>query len=302
MLSYQYFPIFIHLNDKMPYLRAGMKTILQKITNDSSQSFACRIYETPQFETSWHKHPEYELILILKGHGTAMIGDYVCDYKVNDVFFMAGNLPHWFRKSHPQMKGAALVIHFTADCWGEGMLQMTEMKTIQSLLQKNNGIQLGKALKKEVSENMQQMYREKGFDKLILLLQCLHKIGHSTQYKTLSEDFNDTGNVVNPVIEKIIDFSFKHYLEKVTLEEVAAIANMSVPNFCRFFKKNIKKTYFDFLRDLRISHACKLLTATTQPILDICYESGYKSWAHFSKQFKEVKLQTPSQYRKTYLS
>ncbi|NLU95344.1 AraC family transcriptional regulator [Chitinophaga sp. Ak27] len=278
-----------------------MKTILQKITNDASQSFACRVYQTPQFETNWHKHVEYELILILKGHGTAMIGDYVCDYSVNDLFFLAGNLPHWFRKNHPKMTGAALVVHFTNDCWGEGLLQMAEMKAIQSLLQKNNGIQLEKNLKKEVMESMQLMHHKKGFEKLMLLLQCLQKIGLSKQYKILTEDFTDTSNVVNPVIEKVIDFSFKHYQEKVTLKQVAAIANMSIPNFCRFFKKNIKKTYFDFLRDLRISHACKLLTSGNQPILDICYESGYKSWAHFSKQFTEVKQQTPSQYRKTYL-
>jgi transcriptional regulator GlxA family with amidase domain len=146
------------------------------------------------------------------------------------------------------------------------------------------------------------MYQKQGFDKLVLLLQCLYRIGHSAEYSLLTADFTDAGNVVNPVIEQIIEYSFKHYLDKVTLEEVAAIANMSVPNFCRFFKKNIKKTYFDFLRELRISHACKLLTTTTAPILDICYESGYKSWAHFSKQFKEVKQQTPSQYRKTYLT
>lgn len=278
-----------------------MKTILQKITNDASQSFACRVYQTPQFETNWHKHVEYELILIQKGHGTAMIGDYVCDYSVNDLFFIAGNLPHWFRKNHPKMTGAALVIHFTNDCWGEGLLQMAEMKAIQSLLQKNNGIQLEKNLKKEVMESMQLIHRKKGFEKLLLLLQCLQKIGVSKQYKILTEDFTDTSNVVNPVIERVIDFSFKHYQEKVTLKQAAAIANMSIPNFCRFFKKNIKKTYFDFLRDLRISHACKLLTSSNQSILDICYESGYKSWAHFSKQFTEVKQQTPSQYRKTYL-
>ena len=278
-----------------------MKTILQKITNDASQSFACRVYQTPQFETNWHKHVEYELILIQKGHGTAMIGDYVCDYSVNDLFFIAGNLPHWFRKNHPKMTGAALVIHFTNDCWGEGLLQMAEMKAIQSLLQKNNGIQLEKNLKKEVMESMQLIHRKKGFEKLLLLLQCLQKIEVSKQYKILTEDFTDTSNVVNPINKRVIDISFKHYQEKVTLKQAAAIANMSIPNFCRFFKKNIKKTYFDFLRDLRISHACKLLTSSNQSILDICYESGYKSWAHFSKQFTEVKQQTPSQYRKTYL-
>lgn len=278
-----------------------MKTLIQKVEPDVNQSFACRVYETPNFETNWHKHPEYELISILKGHGTALIGDHVCDYKVNDVFFIAGNLPHWFRKHQPQMSCSVLVVHFTEDCWGNGFLQLPEMKAVQTLLQKNNGIQLQKKLKKEILPAMQVLHQATGFDKLMHLFRSLHTIGISNQYKVLTEDFHDPAVAVNPAIEKIIDYSFKHFLEPVTLDEIAAIANMTIPTFCRFFKKNIKKTYFDFIRDLRISHACKLLTSTDKPILEICYESGYKSWAHFSKQFKEVKDQTPSQFRKQFM-
>lgn len=277
-----------------------MKTLIQKVEPDVNQSFACRVYETPSFETNWHKHAEYELISILKGHGTALIGDHVCDYKVNDVFFIAGNLPHWFRKHHAKMNCAVLVIHFTGDCWGDGLLQMPEMKVIRTLLKKNNGILLQKKLKKEILLDMQVLHAAKGFEKLLLLVQTLHKIGSSQQYKILTEDFNDPAVSVNPAIEKIIDYSFKHFLEPVTLSEIAAVANMTIPTFCRFFRKNIKKTYFDFIRDLRISHASKLLANTDRPILEVCYESGYKSWAHFSKQFKEVKQQTPSQYRKQF--
>lgn len=278
-----------------------MKTLIQKVEPDVNQSFACRVYETPHFETNWHKHPEYELISILKGHGTALIGDHVCDYKVNDVFFIAGNLPHWFRKHQPQMSCSVLVIHFTEDCWGQDFLQLPEMKAVQTLLRKNNGIQLQKKLKKELLPAMQALHQAKGFDKLLHLFRCLHTIGTSSQYKVLTEDFHDPAVAVNPAIEKIIDYSFKHFLEPITLDEIAAVANMTIPTFCRFFKKNIKKTYFDFIRDLRISHACKLLTSTDKPILEICYESGYKSWAHFSKQFKEVKDQTPSQFRKQFM-
>lgn len=278
-----------------------MKTLIQKVEPDANQSFACRIYETPHFETNWHKHPEYELITILKGHGTALIGDHVCDYKVHDVFFIAGNLPHWFRKHHPSMVCSVLVVHFTGDCWGPGFLQMPEMKAIQTLLKKNNGLLLQKRLKKAVAPAMHGLHEARGIDKLLQLFQCLHTIGTSTQFKILTEDFHDPAVAVNPAIEKIIDYSFKHFLEPVTLEEIAGVANMTIPTFCRFFKKNIKKTYFDFIRDLRISHACKLLTSTSKPILEVCYESGYKSWAHFSKQFKEVKAQTPSEYRRQFI-
>ena len=58
-----------------------MKTLIQKIHLEEYQSFACRSYRTPNFETNWHKHEEFELILIAEGHGTAMIGDFICTVK-----------------------------------------------------------------------------------------------------------------------------------------------------------------------------------------------------------------------------
>ena len=71
-----------------------MKTLIQKIHFQEHQSFACRSYKTPEFETNWHKHEECELIVITEGHGTVMMGDFVGEYKTGDVYFMAGNLPH----------------------------------------------------------------------------------------------------------------------------------------------------------------------------------------------------------------
>jgi AraC-like DNA-binding protein len=147
---------------------------------------------------------------------------------------------------------------------------------------------------------MLQIHQNSGFKRLILLLECLQKIANSNFYKIITKDFADDSNKVNPAIEKIIDYSFRNYLNPISLKEVAAIADMSIPTFCRFFKKNIKKPYFDFLQDIRISHACKMLTNTNKPIMDICYESGYNSWAHFSKQFKQTKQITPSAYRKQF--
>ena len=89
-----------------------MKTLIQKILVEEQNSFACRTYRTPHFETNWHKHEECELILITEGHGTALIGNYIGDYKKGDVFFLASNLPHWFRKSNLKLTGSAKVIHF----------------------------------------------------------------------------------------------------------------------------------------------------------------------------------------------
>jgi len=278
-----------------------MKTLIQKIHVEEQYSFACRRYRTPDFETNWHKHEECELILITEGHGTAMIGDFVGEYKTGDIYFIASNIPHSFRKRHHKMIGDAIVAHFKNDVFGEAFFLLPEIKNIFTFLNKNDAIQLSNKLKKETTALITEMENAKGLNRIYLLLQALQKMSSTSSFTKLTQDFSSPDNNINPAIEKIIDYSFKRYLEPITLQQVAEIADMSIPTFCRFFKKNIKKTYFNFLQDLRISHACKLLSNTNKPVMDCCYESGYNSWAHFSKQFKQIKKITPSQYRKEFV-
>ena len=278
-----------------------MRTLIQKIHVEEQNSFACRRYRTPDFETSWHKHEECELIMIAGGTGTAMIGDFVGEYKTGDIYFIGSNIPHSFRKRHHKMIGDAVVAHFKQDVFGESFFLLPEIKNMRTFLHKSDALQLTNKLKREVSALLLPMENAKGFERINLLLQALQKMSTSSSYSRLTQDFSSPDNNINPAIEKIIEYSFKHYLEPITLEQVAAIAEMSIPTFCRFFKKNIKKTYFNFLQDLRISHACKLLTNTSKPVMDCCYESGYNSWAHFSKQFKQIKQITPSMYRREFV-
>jgi AraC-like DNA-binding protein len=279
-----------------------MNTLIQKIHVEEQHSFACRKYVTPHFETTWHKHAECELIVITEGQGTALIGDYVGEYKQGDVFFLASNLPHWFRKSDQKMIGSAIVVHFLKDFWGLVFLLMPEMKKILQLLEgDNNGIQLNKSLQKNITSIIEQIEKSTGVERIQLLINGLHQMSQSKQFKVITKAFDtDLNQKENSVIDKIFTYSFRHFLQPVTLAEVAAEASMSIPTFCRFFKRNIKKSYFDFLKELRIGHACKLLRESNAPIIDICYNSGYNSWAHFSKQFKNVKEITPNKYRRQF--
>ena len=71
-----------------------MKTLIQKLQCSENSSFVCRTYRTPYFETPWHQHLEIELLLITEGHGNAMIGTHIGDYKKGDVFLIGPNVPH----------------------------------------------------------------------------------------------------------------------------------------------------------------------------------------------------------------
>ncbi|RAJ27264.1 AraC family transcriptional regulator [Pedobacter cryoconitis] len=280
-----------------------MKTLIQKIHVEEYNSFACRTYKTPDFETAWHKHLECELILITEGNGTALIGDYIGEYKQGDIFLLNTNVPHWFRRSQNTTIGSAIVIHFMRDFWGEGFLALPEMKDIAGLLEsKNTGIQLLQDLSNDIAVLIRQLEFAAGIERIQLLISCMQKISTSAQQKIITTAFDTVSNgEENSVIETIIDYSFKHFLDPISLKEVAGITSMSIPAFCRFFKRNIKKSYFDFIKEIRIGHACKLLRETNRPVLDICYDSGYNSWAHFSKQFKAVIRIPPSQYRKQHI-
>ncbi|MBN8838526.1 MAG: helix-turn-helix domain-containing protein [Sphingobacteriia bacterium] len=278
-----------------------MKTLIQKIHIEEQFSFACRTYKTPHFETSWHKHEECELILITEGHGTALIGDYVGNYNSGDVFFLTSNLPHWFRKSHHKMIGSALVIHFTNHFLGEPFLQLPEVKSIETLLSGEQGLLLNTHSRKKIAPLMKEIEKGNGLERIFKLLLCLQEISKRKSGSILTHGLHQNNKQEdNSIIKDIIDYTFNNYLKKITLQQLADLSGMSIPTFCRFFKKNIKKSYFDFLKEVRIGHACKLLHTTEQSVLDVCYNSGYNSWAHFSKQFKEVKKITPSLYRKQY--
>lgn len=280
-----------------------MKTLIQQIHVEDHTSFVCRTYRTPNFETNWHKHEECELIVITEGYGTALIGNYVGNYSSGDVFFMSSNLPHWFRKSHHKMTGSAVAAQFKKNFWGDHFLKLPEMKQIDQLLKKDYfGFKLKSSSKKKVTTLLKELENETGINRIYKLLLCLQNISRVSAFEIITDEFSYTSNSQeNSIIKNIFDYSLKNYLKKITLCEVANIADMSIPNFCRFFKKNIKKSYFDFLKELRIGHACKLLTSTNKSVLQICYESGYNSWSHFSKQFKQIKHISPLTYRNQFI-
>ena len=90
----------------------------------------------------------------------------------------------------------------------------------------------------------------------------------------------------------------QHFKNEIRIDEVANLANMSVPAFCRYFKKRSNKTFSDFIAEIRIGHACKLLGSEQLSIAEVCYESGFNTLSNFNKKFKEIMNITPTEFKK----
>lgn len=101
-------------------------------------------------------------------------------------------------------------------------------------------------------------------------------------------------------LDSIYRFTMKEFNRKITLEEIAEISNFTVNSFCRYFKKHTRKSYFDFLTEVRINQACKLLQQSELPISSIGENAGFNNLSNFNRKFKELKGISPSAYRNNH--
>lgn len=278
-----------------------MKPFVEKLPLSENTSFVARTYRTPQFEVPWHQHIEYELILFTEGEGIAFAGNHVGEFKTGDIFFLGSNLPHCFQKAHKKLITSAVVVQFRDDFWGEGFLNLPECKKIKELLGISaQGLKLSAAAKRQLDPLIRRLEMAKGISRITLLCECLQLIA-ADKYALLStQDVKQYNNRQKERIDSIFQFTLSRFRDSISLETVASHIGMSVPAFCNYFKKSTKKTYIEFVNELRIGHACKLLLDTQKAILEICYESGYNTLANFNKQFLRWKKMTPSQYRKKF--
>lgn len=279
-----------------------MKTLFQKLPLIEGRSFIAKTFETPLFETPFHQHDELELVLCNGSQGTVFIGDYISEYCKGEIYLLGKNLPHWFRKRDENIIGRSLVVQFNEDIFIPGILKLPEFNKIHELIiNSRKGIKLKGNLKESIHQQIINIEGKSGFEQLIMLLNCLHEIGNSDEYDYLNENyFLRTSKDAQNKIGLVFEYTMNHYQEKILLKDVASLIHQSVPGFCKYFKTNTKKTYIQFLNQVRIDHACKLIKNTNKNITDICYECGFSNWANFSVQFKKSRHMTPSQYRKMH--
>ena len=175
------------------------------------------------------------------------------------------------------------------------------MRNIKLLLKKaERGIQVEGKTRTEVGKIMRQMLTEKGPGKMILLLQALTLISNSRETKMiLPIGFQPQINEQNEDrINDVYSFTMQHFNQKIHTKQIASVAHLSEHSFCRYFKSKTGKTYTNFLHEIRIKHACKLLIESKLSISQIINECGFVNYANFFRYFKMLTGKTPAEYQK----
>ncbi len=282
-----------------------MKSENYRLLKDPDRSFILH-HETVSF-SSWHNHPEFELVLIIEGTGKRLVGDCIDRFGNNDLILVGSNLPHaWIcddeYNHHPDgFRGEAIVIQFTYDFLGPVFFEIPENRNLRRLLAEScRGIKFTGNTREKITELLKESYKLDGPGQLLLLMTLFNLMSGTREYQLLSstgfmEPYHKVGN---EPLQKALDFIFHNFYREITVREMLDITNMSNTTFCLAFKRITRMTFKEYLLHTRIGYACKLLTSSPMTISQIAMSCGFDNQSNFNHQFRKLKSVTPSIFRK----
>jgi AraC-like DNA-binding protein len=286
-----------------------MKPTLRKVTPSPEYSFTVRKDVSDEMINNWHYHPEFEILYIRKSAGTWLIGDHVGHFQSGNVVLLGSNLPHCYKHepeflSRGESAGETVGILFLDRIFGRELLNLPETAAIRSLLEKSTkGLQMTGETQKKCGQLISQMVDMSPAQRLVSLFALLNLMAEGKEYQTLSSGaFTSLIDSDQDKIKVILEYTMEHFHEKISLDEVAALVHNTRYSFCRFFKRKTKKTYVQFLMEVRIGTARRLLVEEEKNVTEICYACGFNNISHFHLHFKKITGMKPLEYRRNYLS
>jgi AraC-like DNA-binding protein len=280
-----------------------MKLAFEKIEPDSGSSFKVIHWKSENDRFFWHQHPEFEIIFVKKGFGKLHVGNHLGQYHEGEIMFLGPNLPHAGLGYGVRGQHEEIIVQLPNNFLGSDFLEKPELASFKKLFEKAAlGISFYGRTRLLAAKNMERLAETSGLNRLLKLLETLNILAQSEEYTLLNSPEVRLGvrHVDEERINKIYGFVETNFQKEILLEEVSEIANLTVPSFCRYFKKMTQMTFTDFLNEFRINNACKLLQQG-QPISDVCFMSGFNNISHFNKTFKRFKGKSPREYRKDVL-
>lgn len=285
-----------------------MKPVLEYLPLESEESFVVKSFDYKYYPTPWHFHPEYELVMVTESTGKRFIGDNIRNFKENDLALIGPNVPHLYKNDpsyytpNSKRRARSIVIHFLERSFGKSFLELPEAKKISRLLARSSrGLDVTGSTRKVVGQMMHELCSLSGMARLIKLLDILRILSESKELKNISgENITGQNEIESDRINEILNFVFKNYQREITVPEVAAIANLAVNSFSRFFRKRTRKTFISFLNEVRLSQASKMLIENDMSVAEICFSCGFNNLSNFNKQFRRIYGSNPVRYRQNY--
>ncbi|OYU68218.1 MAG: AraC family transcriptional regulator [Cytophagaceae bacterium BCCC1] len=282
-----------------------MPVVLEKNIGSQQDSVTVLDLRESFFDPNWHFHPHYQLFTVLEGTGTRFIGDSIQYFEAGDTVFLGPNLPHLWRsdkmyfENNSTLKTHGIVLYFTEDFLGSDFFEKSEMSVLNALLKNSSrGLVWSGKTKQHIIERLLELRNIKGFKRILILLDLLHSLSQSKDYQFITnENYTNLHKLSETErMQKVYEYVSKNFKDTIKLSDIAEKVNMSEAAFCRYFKKRTNRSFVDFVNEIRIGNACKLLSQNTLNVSGICFESGFNTISNFNFHFKKIVGKTPSEY------
>jgi len=279
------------------------KPTLETITPNFGNSFTYQRFDHIRKNENavWHYHPEIELVYVNGGSGRRLVGSNLSHYTWGTLILVGSNLPHCGFTDEYTGHKEETVIQMKPDFLGDEFFDTPEMANIKNLLKSaKRGVVFSGATKVEAGALMEAMKTQNDFSRLLTFLEVLNTLATTKEFRILNADGFAllSGVYDNDRINQVFNYVKTHFVEDISLDQMATLTSMTVPSFCRYFKKITHKTFTQFVNEFRLVHASRLLSEKPMSISDVCFESGFKNFSHFNKKFKAFTGKSPSAYRK----
>lgn len=283
-----------------------MKLILKNTDSSANDRINITKKEIPCLDSSWHYHSQYELLYISKSNGIRFVGDSVAQFSPGDLVLVGPYLPHLWRNDVSYYgdltnKVKTIILKFTKDFIGEGTFDNPEFLEINHMLETSKfGVSFGKNVGEEMHEELIGIIDLSPAKQSIKLLDILNRLSSTSDKEKLSSsDMRQYTSENSDRLDAVIKHISDNYTEEISLNDVADIACMTTNSFCRFFKRLTNKSFIQFLNEVRIRNASRLLAQVDLPVSEICDMVGYKTITNFNRQFKQIMGTTPNGFRQT---
>jgi AraC-like DNA-binding protein len=280
-----------------------LKVLPFKIPKPEKEALVYQEDHEKVFYDQLHQHEEIQISYIVQGAGSLIVGDTINDYKTGDILVIGENVPHVFRSDPSGTRDSIMyTLFFTKTSFGKDFFSLTDLNNTSQFFK--DAIYGMKILSKQnkIIKQFDKLKHQTRIERIASLLKIMNLIIPAKKQPLSSFVYrkkytDDEGKRMRAVFEHAME----HYDEPISLEAVAEKANMSKNAFCRYFKKRTNKTFFQFLIEIRIENACKLLyNSKDLPVSSISELCGFQNIANFNRKFKELKNITPSQYRNQF--
>ena len=286
-----------------------MKPALEHLPRDKDHSFVVKSFDYHYYPTPWHYHPEYEIVLVTESTGKRFIGDHISDFTPGNLAFIGSNIPHTYRNDEryyeegSRLRARSIVIHFTEASFGRDFWELPEAGAVCKLLRRSlQGLDILGETNRRVSRKLQDILSLTGLRMWLCLVEILLDIAES---KKLSPITKTTHIGYNEKESKrlctVFDWITSNFDKEVRLSEAAQVAQMNENAFSRFFSQRTRKTFSEFVQELRLQKAAKLLVENDMSITEVCYDCGYNNVSNFNRQFLHHYRMNPLKYRKMFL-